>query len=122
MALNDPNTFPLEYARGDSFASQFQIVQSDEVTPEDITGWSFSLTVDSRKDPDDDSTQCFSIAGSIDDLAEALVSFAPSEAQTDLTPGKYWYDLEAVDGAGRKRTLIKDYFRIKQDLTKVPAA
>lgn len=113
-------TFCLLYKRGDNFPSQFKIVEDDEVTAIDITGWTFELTVDPNKNPTSAGSNLFSVNGIIDDALNGLVSFAPTVADTDITPKKYWYDIQQIDGAGKRRTIVKDRFIIEQDITKTP--
>lgn len=108
----------LTYKRGDSFPSLFQIVAADGVTPLDITGWSFTLTVDTQRNPPDASTNLFSVVGNITDAVNGRVQFAPSTTNTDQPPAKYWYDIQQIDGAGRRRTIVKARFIIEQDITK----
>jgi len=108
----------LNYKRGDSFPSLFQIVAADGVTPLDITGWEFRLTVDTQRNPPDNLTNVFSIPGVITDPLTGRVQFSPSITDTDRAPAKYWYDIQQIDGAGRKRTIVKARFIIEQDITK----
>ena len=110
--------FCLFYKRGDDFPSQFKIVEDDEVTPIDITSWSFTLTVDPNKNPASDATNLFAVVGILDDPLLGLVSFAPTSSNTDLAVKKYWYDIQQIDGGGKKRTIVKDRFVIEMDITK----
>jgi hypothetical protein len=109
--------FLLEYGRGDSFSSGVVITDKSGVAV-DITDYSFSLTVDKNLNPSDISTQQFSVTGSIVDAALGKVSFSPLSTDTDLEPGTYYYDIEMIDSAGRKRTVVKSRFYVEQDLTK----
>jgi hypothetical protein len=111
-------TYVLQYKRGDSFQSVFQITAADGSTPETISGWSFLMTVDTLEDPPDASTKLFQVVGVVTDLALAYVGFAPTTANTDLKARRYFYDIQAIDGASRKRTIVKDHFEIIQDITK----
>ena len=47
------------------------------------------------------------------------VEFAPSALQADQTPGAYWYDVQMIDGASRKRTIALDKYKYEQDISKV---
>lgn len=106
------------WARGDSDAKGF-VVQDSDGDAVDITGFSFKLTVNSDRDPDDQTNEQFSVMGVIGDPAAGEVSFAPSTIDTDIEPGLYYYDIEQTDGSGRIKTLIKSKCRIHQDITKV---
>ncbi len=101
------------WGRGDSDAKGFIIEDVD------ITGFTFKLTVDSRKNPDDVTTQQFSLAGSITDGPNGAVSFTPTTTDTDITPGVYYYDIQQTDLSAAIKTLIKGRALIEQDLTKV---
>lgn len=107
----------IEYGRGDSFERLITITDSDQL-PVDITGCTFSLTVDERENPDDLSTQMFVVSGTIIDAVNGKVEFAPTSTNTGIDPKTYFYDIEMVSASSRKRTLIKGKFIIVQDITK----
>lgn len=111
-------TYCLTYKRGDSFQSRFNIVEADGATAQDITGWSYILTVNTEKNPADTTNQQFQVTGVIEDAPGGVVGFSPTAVNTDITPGKYWYDIQQTDGAGGIRTIVKDRFIIEQDITK----
>ena len=113
-----PGLFCLFYKRGDDFPSQFKIVEDDGTTAINITGWAFTLTVDPNKNPATDASNLFSVGGILDDALNGLVSFAPTASNTDIAVKKYWYDIQQIDGAGKKRTIVKDRFIIEMDITK----
>ena len=106
------------WGRGDSAAKGFVIQDSDEVVI-DITGFSFKLTVNSDKAPSDQVNEQFTITGTIIDGPNGEVAFAPLVADTDITPGTYFYDVEQTDTGGRISTLIVAKCLIVQDITKV---
>ncbi len=105
------------WGRGDSDAKGFLIVDSngDAVN---IAGYSFTLSVDTKKNPPDASTLQFALAGVITDAAAGAVSFTPSSANTDLAPGLYYYDIQQIDGSAAVKTVIKGRVLIEQDITK----
>lgn len=85
----------------------------------DITGFTFTLTVDSKKDPLDDTSKLFSLTGVIvGEAVDGKVKFEPSAANMDQPPNTYYYDLQIVDADGYKDTPILDKFKITQDITK----
>lgn len=106
------------WGRGDSTALGFIIQDSDEVAV-DITTFSFKLTVNSEKAPADQVNEQFSVVGVIVDGPNGKVSFSPTTANTDITPGTYFYDIEQTDGGGKISTLIVGKCIIVQDITKV---
>lgn len=106
------------WGRGDSDAKGFIIEDSDAVAV-NISGFSFKLTVNSDKAPPDQVNEQFSITGVITDASNGKVSFAPTTANTDITPQTYFYDIEQTDGSGAIKTLILAKALIVQDITKV---
>lgn len=106
------------WGRGDSDAKGF-VIQDSNGDPIDISGFSFKLTVNSEKDPVDQTNEQFTINGVIGVAASGTVSFAPTTVDTDITPGIYFYDIEQTDGSGAIKTVIKGKCRIIQDITKV---
>jgi hypothetical protein len=106
------------WGRGDSDAKGF-VIQDSDGNAVDITGFTFSLTVNIDRDPPDQEDEQFTIAGIIGVAANGEVSFAPTTVDTDIAPGVYFYDIEQTDGSGRIKTLIKGKCKIIQDITKV---
>ena len=107
------------WMRGDSYP--LPMVVSSKATKQiiDITGYTFVLTVDENQDPEDDTTQVFSVDGVIEDALGGKVSFTPSETDTDFAKGGYYYDIQMVDTSGNKKTIIKAKWKHDQDITKV---
>ena len=106
------------WGRGDSDAKGF-IIQDSVGVAIDITGFSFKLTVSSDRDPTDQVNEQFTIVGVIGVAVNGTVSFAPTIANTDITPGIYFYDVEQTDVTGKIKTVIKGRAKIIQDITKV---
>lgn len=106
------------WGRGDSDAKGF-VIQDSAGVAVDITGFSFKLTVSSDRDPPDQVNEQFTIVGVIGVAADGTVSFAPTISDTDITPGKYFYDVEQTDVSSRIKTVIKGRALIVQDITKV---
>lgn len=67
-----------------------------------IAGWMFTMTIDSRMEPDDSSTAAVTLSGTIvsngDASTPGRVKFEPTEEDMDLV-GTFYYDVEAYDGA-----------------------
>ena len=103
--------------RGDTYANEF-IIKDSAGTVIDITGYSFTLTVDPQKNPTDDSNNLFQLAGNITDGPNGAVEFAPSAVQADQEPGTYYYDLQMTDLSGAIRTVALDKYKFVQDITK----
>lgn len=98
--------------RGDTYANELTVKKGGE--PFNITGCTFKLTVTSIAVPPDESTKLFHINGTIIDAANGRVEFAPLAADVDRV-GTCYYDIEMVDGAGRKRTIKEGKYIFTQD-------
>ena len=105
------------WGRGDSDSKGF-LIQDSAGAAIDITGFTFTLSVDSRKNPDDASTQQFSLPGVITSGPDGAVSFKPTAIDTNILPGVYYYDIQQVDTSAEVKTLIKGRALIEQDITK----
>lgn len=101
--------------RGDTRALVF-VIQIDG-TLIDISLWTtFLLTVTSIKNPPDDSTKVFQLAGTfVTDGTDSKIAFVPA-GTTDI--GTYYYDVQAIDPAGGKFTLVEGKYKLSQDKTK----
>lgn len=103
--------------RGDTYADEFIIKSKTTKLPSNITGYVFLLTVDPSKTPVDATNNVYQIVGTILDAAAGRVEFAPSALQADQV-GAFFYDVQMVDGAGRKRTIEGGKYKYEQDITK----
>lgn len=103
--------------RGDTYADEFEIKNKITGLPLNITGYTFLLTVNTARDPTNTTTQQYQIVGVIVSAVEGRVEFTPTTLQADRL-GFYYYDVQMVDGAGRKRTVVLDEYDYVQDITK----
>lgn len=104
------------WAREDADTKTFTI-KDDTGTVIDISTWTFTLSVDINKDPADALTLQFAISGVLTtDGTDGKVGFTPAALDTDITPGKYFYDIQR--NSPSKKTLIKGVCEIIQDITK----
>jgi hypothetical protein len=112
-------SYEIEWYRGDSYPKGYVITDIDTQLPIDITGYSFKFTVDSRKNPTDETTKIFQVVGAPDiDPTTGKVTFTPSPSHTDIAPGSYYYDIQMIDPSLHIRTIRKDKFKVVQDITK----
>ena len=102
--------------RGDTAPDRFTI--TSEGIPVDITGCTFKLTVNSERDPTDATNQLFTVNGVITSAPAGNVDFSPTALQTDIAPGRYYYDVQMTDATTAIRTVQKGSYRIVQDITK----
>ena len=103
--------------RGDTYADEFTIKSKTTKLPINITGYTFLLTVDPEKAPAAATNNLYQLVGTIVDAAAGRVEFAPSASQANQV-GAFFYDVQMVDGAGRKRTIVLDKYKYEQDIGK----
>ena len=109
----------INWYRGDSYPMELTI--KDKTTGDliDITGYSFKLSVDTLEKPPDATTLLFEVPGILDvDPTTGKVSFTPTEANTDQVPATYFYDVQMIDASGNIRTIAKNKWKMKQDISK----
>ncbi len=122
------NLCPVEeelcFARGDTVVWERVIKDADSVVV-DITGFTYTLSVDTLLDPPDATTLIFSIDSSIPIGTDGRALFQFSVANwTAFTaamgnpPATAFYDLEQLDGSANKRTVRKGAFVVTQDIGK----
>lgn len=87
--------------RGDTYADEFVFTNVETLEPANMTGYSFTLVVDSRSNPSDTSTQVFQILGTTD---SNVLQMTPSTEQANEV-GYFHYDLQAFDPQGLRRTV-----------------
>lgn len=110
--------------RGDTAFDRF-VMTNEAGVIQNITGWSFKMTVDPARNPTSPTNNLYTLVGVIDDAVNGEYSFAPTAMQADQTPGDYWFDIEATDGSGNIKTveLNSDGHRVgryiyEQDISK----
>lgn len=104
--------------RGDT-APDVVVVTDAAGAPRDITGFSFKLTVNRERNPADASGQLAQRVGVLDgDPLTGRVQFPWDALTADQVPGKYWYDIEQIDGSGFVLTIAKQKYVFTQDITK----
>jgi hypothetical protein len=105
--------------RGDTYADEIIVKSAKTGLAVNITGYSFTMTLDPEKAPLDNTNNLYALVGTILDAPNGRVEFAPSSTQSNQTPGTYFYDVQMIDGAGRKRTIALDKYKYEQDISKV---
>jgi len=109
----------IEWFRGDSYPLELTIKDKETSLALDLTGYTFKLTIDSLKEPPDATTKVFEVDGVLDiDPTTGKVVFTPSAIQTAIAPGNYFYDVQMTDISSNIRTIVKDKWNIKQDISK----
>lgn len=103
--------------RGDTYSDVYTLKSKSTKSAINITGYSFILTLDPHQNPIDASNNVYQIVGIITDVINGIVSFSPTDAQVNLI-GEYFYDVQMIDGASKKRTIDSGTYIFTQDITK----
>lgn len=112
------DTAAITLFRGDSYPIVFTLKDKATGLPIDLTAATLVMTVDTLKEPPDDTTSVFELAGELDaDPATGKVSFTPLTTDT-ATVGSYYYDVQLTDGDNNIRTVVKSTLTITMDITK----
>jgi hypothetical protein len=110
----------LEYVRGDT--APLSIIFKRDGAAVDFTGYTeFELTINPSNEPGDNSAQIAQFQGTAAAPTNGTVDFAPDDqpASDALVPETYFYDVQCLDGAGDKVTLLLGgTFVIRQDINK----
>jgi hypothetical protein len=112
-----PKDIPLCRTRGDTRPWTY-VIQDSSGTAIDITGFTFSLTVDPEEDPASAANNLFTLTGTVTDGPGGKVEFSLSVAQADQTPAEYFYDVQMTDTGSAITTIIKAKYTVLQDITK----
>ena len=105
--------------RGDTRTVNLTFLESDGSTAIDLTGGTVYFTVNSSSDPSDDTAVAFQkTATSFTDATHGKHTFTLSHANTNITPGTYWYDAQFVDGSGNYLSSYRGKFIVQSDTTR----
>ena len=103
--------------RGDTYPWQIQ-VKDETGTVVDVSGNTFRWVVDTNEAPSDASGNVIDLAGVIASATIGTVLFSPTSAQMNQTPGDFFYEIQKVDAAGTRRTIMTGAFFVDQDVAK----
>ena len=83
----------------------------------DITGYSFVLTVDTKKNPTDATNRVFQVSvPALSDGSSGVVQIPISAANTDQSPGDYFYEVVMTTTAPSIRSVLAGRFRVQQSI------
>jgi hypothetical protein len=124
MAECSENALDICRFRGDTTPIKRRLTQSGSPSVVDITGFSFTLTVNTSKNPVVGSPtvgeQKFQIAATLTTPTNGQFEFqfTGSPNPAELEAGTYYYDIQMIDGSSNIRTIAKGKYTVKQDITK----
>lgn len=106
----------LSVYRGDDFSKR--LIFTNNGVAIDITDWTIFFTVKKNEgDADDDAVIKKDITVHTDPTG-GISSLVLTDAETTVTPGKYWYDIQVKTDTGAIRTVTKDKFEVHTDITR----
>jgi hypothetical protein len=106
--------------RGDTIPETFFVVDSLG-SVYDITNHAFNLTLNTLRNPPNETTQVLQLLEQTPtptEAAQGQVNFAPSTIQADLPIGRYYYDVQMTYPTGAIQTIFTGTITIRQDITK----
>lgn len=109
-----------DFIRGDSRTINVSFLQSDGVTPVDLTGGTVFFTVNSSNAPADDTAAVISknvTSHTAPTLGRSSVVLLPADSAS-ITPGTYYYDVQFKDVAGNIISKKQDTITIIADITR----
>jgi hypothetical protein len=111
------NDMDITRKRGDTKPDRFTVSLADTWEPANLAGCTFKLTLDTRQEPDDESTVVYSITAVSTAPASGVVAISPSPEQADRV-GAFYYELQLTDAMGLVDTLVSGKYVYKQDIAK----
>jgi hypothetical protein len=103
--------------RGDTDADVFTVSKTDGSGAANLTGCALKMTLDTRANPTDASTQVYQLAGTIANPVTGVVSFTPTVDQSNKV-GLFYFDIQLTTLEGTISTVLKGVYEFLQDITK----
>jgi len=118
--VGTPTECNIEKRRGDTKDVQVRLTSDGAAI--DVNGYTARLTIDTRKEPTDTSTQVFQTTATLNSPAtDGILRFdfaLFASASPEISPGSYYYDVEVTDAGGEIFTPLIGKFVVKQDISK----
>ena len=84
-------------------------------TVRNVTSDTYALTVDTLEQPADDTTEQFTVAGTIIDGPNGKVQFAITSTEADIAAATYFYSIRQTSG-GNVVTIAKGQYTIEENI------
>lgn len=101
--------------RGDTKSDRILISVNGAVA--NLTGSTVVMTLNTKNNPTDDTTQVYQLTGVVNDPISGVVEFSPSLSQADKV-GFFYYDIQLTTASGVVFTVDKGTYQYIQDITK----
>lgn len=93
------------------------VTVTDEAgNPFDLTGYTITLTV-KKNHGDADGNAIIQQTGSSSNPTSGVGTVELTHIQTDVPPGKYYYDVQINDGTTVVKTVVASIFEVKKSYT-----
>jgi len=109
----------IEINRGDSRNIDVTFYQSDGTTPIDLTSGTVFFTVNSSREPDDDTAAAIEKDVTVHTaplLGQTRIALTSTD--TDIDPGTYYYDVQLKDSANNVISSRADRFIVVGDISR----
>lgn len=110
----------ITHIRGDSRTINITFLQSDGVTPINLTGGKVYFTVNASSAPTDDTSAVITktVTSFVSPtLGLATIQLTNADTQS-VAPGTYYYDCQVKDAGGNVYSCGQDKFILKADITR----
>ena len=104
------------HVRGDTLYLSLQVTDAETKQPVDITGWIVYFTVKGKPTDGDDQAVLQKVI-TVSEGAEGKVTITCLNTEMELTPAKYYYDIQMITAQGEVFTPIIGQITIVQDIT-----
>ena len=102
---------------GATFSQQFDLAQSDDSSPLDLTGYTIAAQI--RKHGGSTKKVEFTTNKVNASQGRIQISLTPSQTvPTAIKPGRYLYDIILTDGAGDKTRVVEGAALIREGVTR----
>lgn len=104
--------------RGDTRTINLTFLESDGVTPINLTGGTVYFSVNSSSDPSSDSSAAIekSTTGPFTSPTTGQHTLVLSHTDTNIPAGTYWYDSQFVDSLGNYVSSYRGNFIVQSDI------
>lgn len=103
--------------RGDNYSWSITLTSSG--TAVDISSDTVTIAVNSEEEPTDTTNQVLFLTADVaTDGVNGVAYFTPTEAEMDITPETYYYEIQRTTSTGQVRTIMCGTFLVEQDIDK----
>ena len=110
----------IEVYRGDDKSISLTFTDKATGLAEDITGWTVYFTVKEAydNDPTDSAALITKDVTSHTAPTSGQTAIALTDTNTNISPGSYFYDIQAKDASGNIMTVVSGIFEVLADVTR----